>query len=170
MHTRSAIKRARMMSILFVMLVTTLLLTGTMAQAQEDKEISAIHELANTLERVKEAGSALEKAEARGDEQAIKRARTHHRMAQREMEQNLAYLAGVKPEDVAAMRGAGMGWGQIAQELGLHPGVLGLGHYQKGTSSRFGPGSKGVGLGRGHGSGRGGGGHGGGHGGGGGHR
>jgi outer membrane murein-binding lipoprotein Lpp len=159
-----------MMRVLFVVLVTTLLLTGTMAQAQEDKEVSAIHELANAFERVKEAASAMEKAEARGDEQAIERARTHHRMAQQEMEQNLANLARVEPEDVAAMRGAGMGWGQIAQELGLHPGVLGLGHYQKGTPSQFGSGGKGVGLGRGHGSGRGGGGHGGGRGGGGGHK
>ena len=30
--------------------------------------------------------------------------------------------------EIAAMREAGMGWGQIAHELGVHPGTLGLGH------------------------------------------
>ena len=32
------------------------------------------------------------------------------------------------PADIAAMRGSGMEWGQIAQELGIHPGSLGLTH------------------------------------------
>jgi hypothetical protein len=30
--------------------------------------------------------------------------------------------------EIADMRDAGMGWGQIAHELGVHPGTLGLGH------------------------------------------
>ena len=35
---------------------------------------------------------------------------------------------GVPAEDVISMRRSGMGWGQIAHELGIHPGALGLGH------------------------------------------
>lgn len=30
---------------------------------------------------------------------------------------------GASLEDLAAMRDAGMGWGQIARELGVHPGI-----------------------------------------------
>jgi len=30
--------------------------------------------------------------------------------------------------DIAGMREAGMGWGEIAHALGVHPGTLGLGH------------------------------------------
>lgn len=37
-------------------------------------------------------------------------------------------LAGISGSDVEAMRLSGMGWGQIAHELGLHPGHLGMGH------------------------------------------
>ena len=37
-------------------------------------------------------------------------------------------LAGVESGDIADMRADGMGWGEIAHELGVHPGTLGLGH------------------------------------------
>ena len=37
-------------------------------------------------------------------------------------------LTGIPAEDILAMRAAGMGWGQIAKEFGLHPGDLGWGH------------------------------------------
>lgn len=40
----------------------------------------------------------------------------------------LADKAALSDEDVQAMRAAGMGWGDIAHELGVHPSVLGLGH------------------------------------------
>ena len=35
---------------------------------------------------------------------------------------------GVEPEDINDMRQEGMGWGEIMHELGLHPGLLGVGH------------------------------------------
>ena len=34
-------------------------------------------------------------------------------------------------EQIAEMRESGMGWGNIAMELGVHPGALGLGHAKK---------------------------------------
>ncbi len=40
----------------------------------------------------------------------------------------LAEATGVIGDDIEAMREAGMGWGDIAHELGVHPSVLGLGH------------------------------------------
>jgi hypothetical protein len=43
----------------------------------------------------------------------------------------LAKNGEVTPEDIAAMREEGMGWGQIAHELGLHPGLLGMGHTKR---------------------------------------
>lgn len=40
----------------------------------------------------------------------------------------LAAVSGVTQEDIEGMRASGMGWGEIAHELGVHPSVLGLGH------------------------------------------
>ena len=37
-------------------------------------------------------------------------------------------LTGLASENIQDMRDDGMGWGQIANELGVHPGTLGLGH------------------------------------------
>jgi len=34
-------------------------------------------------------------------------------------------------DQIAEMRESGMGWGNIAKELGVHPGALGLGHAKK---------------------------------------
>ncbi|HWC04060.1 MAG TPA: hypothetical protein VHF87_14980 [Methylomirabilota bacterium] len=41
---------------------------------------------------------------------------------------NLAVAAGVPADQVLALRLRGMGWGQIAHALGVHPGSIGLGH------------------------------------------
>lgn len=40
----------------------------------------------------------------------------------------LSDVSGVSTEDIAEMRASGMGWGEIAHEIGVHPSVLGLGH------------------------------------------
>jgi hypothetical protein len=46
-----------------------------------------------------------------------------------------AQIEGQTTEDIAGMRASGMGWGQIAHELGVHPGTLGLGHSKTGKSA-----------------------------------
>ncbi|MCK5685313.1 hypothetical protein KAJ27_14375 [bacterium] len=51
--------------------------------------------------------------------------------AQDDVESRMADNAGVTSEDIEAMREEGMGWGQIAHELGLHPGLLGMGHTKR---------------------------------------
>lgn len=52
-----------------------------------------------------------------------------------ELDQKIADWYADGPEISAAqvetMRASGMGWGEIAHELGLHPSVLGLGHAKK---------------------------------------
>ena len=39
----------------------------------------------------------------------------------------LSSISGVSVESINEMRASGMGWGEIAHELGVHPSVLGLG-------------------------------------------
>ena len=45
----------------------------------------------------------------------------------------VANSAATSSETIAEMRESGKGWGQIAHELGIHRGVLGLGHNAKVT-------------------------------------
>lgn len=51
--------------------------------------------------------------------------------ARQDYADTIGELAGVMGEEVQQMRQSGMGWGQIAHELGVHPGSLGLGHSKK---------------------------------------
>ncbi len=44
----------------------------------------------------------------------------------------LSAVTGVIEADIEAMRTSGMGWGDIAHELGVHPSTLGLGHKRGG--------------------------------------
>jgi hypothetical protein len=69
---------------------------------------------------------AMKQTEAQGNPQAMERARERHRNANQEMAESLARIAGIRTEDVIGMQRAGMGWGQIAQELGLEPEHLGI--------------------------------------------
>ena len=41
---------------------------------------------------------------------------------------SLAQVSGTSVEDINEMRASGMGWGEIAHELGVHPSNLGLGN------------------------------------------
>ena len=47
---------------------------------------------------------------------------------QQERVNKLAELSGLSADEITQMRLSGMGWGQIAHELGIHPGNLGMGH------------------------------------------
>ncbi len=51
--------------------------------------------------------------------------------ANKEADSILAKNGEVTPESIQEMREEGMGWGQIAHELGLHPGLLGMGHTKR---------------------------------------
>lgn len=45
-----------------------------------------------------------------------------------EIDAKASEIAGIEEGRIADLRASGMGWGDIAHELGVHPGVLGLGH------------------------------------------
>ena len=105
--------------------LTIMLSAGTIAWAQGDP--AAVPELEAAHNRVQAATMAMEQAEAHNNIRAREQARISHNKANQNMAQNLAHVAGVRKEDVAAMQKAGMGWAQIAQELGLQPAHLGIG-------------------------------------------
>ena len=74
------------------------------------------------------AGQAVQTAQRKGDDQDLENARANHRAAEMHAEALVARTCGATPEQVAGMRSQGMGWGQIARNMGVHPGALGLGH------------------------------------------
>lgn len=101
------------------------------ARAENLAEIEAAKpdaELTAARKAVTDAETALAAAKASGDENAIDDAQA----ALDEADGNLATLMSARTaeakEDITAMRASGMGWGEIAHELGIHPGYLGLGH------------------------------------------
>ena len=62
--------------------------------------------------------------------------------AQDDVDTRMAENVGVTAESIEAMREDGMGRGEIAHELGLHPGLLGMGHTKRnnlGWGQRFQP-------------------------------
>ena len=128
----------------------------------------------NLQSNLMKAEEDLAAAKAGGDPDAIAEAQTAYDAALAAYEVALAdaiTVFAVSVEEIAAMRSQGMGWGQIAQALGVHPGLLGLGHTKKTTEaagqSESRGGGDGGGRGEGHREGRGGGrggGQGGGHG------
>ncbi len=81
-----------------------------------------------------DAEKALAAAKSSGDTAKIAAAQKAYDNALTNAQNALAKAAGAATEDIAAMRAQGMGWGQIAHELGVHPGALGLGH-SKGVSA-----------------------------------
>lgn len=81
-----------------------------------------------------DAEKALAAAQASRDKNAITAAQKAYDSALAKVEGALAKASGTATADISAMRAQGMGWGQIAHELGVHPGTLGLGH-SKGVSA-----------------------------------
>ncbi len=81
-----------------------------------------------------DAEKALAAAKASDDAAKIAAAQKTYDTALANAQNALAKASSATTEDIAAMRAQGMGWGQIAHELGVHPGTLGLGH-SKGISA-----------------------------------
>lgn len=100
------------------------------AQAQRAENVSSAYygQLSKEeQEEVDAALAALEDSDNTNDEDAIT---------------TLSSYWGVRSQDLASMRDDGMGWGQIAHELGVHPSALGLGH-TKGKDMSSGKGKSG---------------------------
>ena len=81
------------------------------------------------------AEKALEAAKATGNQTIIAAAQRNYDIAKTHAENALARAACVATSEISAMRSNGMGWGQIAHELGVHPGLLGLGHSKEITAT-----------------------------------
>ena len=96
------------------------------AAAAEPNEATAAAQQA-----VADAQQALAEAEAAKDPEAIDIATEALATAEDAYATAIAELAGVLTSDIAEMRADDMGWGQIAHELGVHPGLLGLGHTKR---------------------------------------
>lgn len=120
------------------------------AQAQHAAALAAAaaaapnQEVAAALDREAAAERALAEAAAQDNPQALEAARVKLAAAREEADRTMAENAGVTKEDIAGMREEGMGWGQIAHELGVQPGALGLGH----AKAKKGPGGEAGGSGR----------------------
>jgi hypothetical protein len=116
-------------------------LTAQEPDAEALAAVDAAEQKAEEVESLKAAYDALS-ADPLATEEAIEAARTAYETALSDYEtaqaladEQLAAFAGVSPEEIQAMREEGLGWGQIAHELGIHPGALGLGH-TKGVLNR----------------------------------
>lgn len=77
------------------------------------------------------AQASYDAAVAAQDPAAIAAAEAALAEAQAGYDSAMSQATGVSVSDISSMRDMGMGWGQIAHELGVHPGVLGLGQAKK---------------------------------------
>jgi len=97
------------------------------AKKEADQKKQAYEEAMQKLDTVMADQNATQ-LEIEAVRLAVERAKKAYEEAQESADEKLAEFAGVPAEDVMSMRRSGMGWGQIAHELGIHPGALGLGH------------------------------------------
>ncbi len=93
-------------------------------------------ELQDALDEVSQAQKELDAAIEAGDEARIEEAEKALEAAQKNADDKMAEDTDLTPEDIAQMRDDGLGWGEIAHELGLHPSVLGLGHTNRNKNKK----------------------------------
>jgi len=92
----------------------------TVGMGADEEETSALNNEAQVQKAENLALASQEAAQANLDKETI----------------DLINATGVSKEDIDGMRASGMGWGEIAHELGVHPGVLGLGHTKDKATQR----------------------------------
>ncbi|NNG01917.1 MAG: hypothetical protein HKM93_21195 [Desulfobacteraceae bacterium] len=100
--------------------------TAAAIQGAEEKR-GALALARQELERLL-ADPSTSPAEVNAAKSAVDLARQSYDQAQATADQKLADFVGESRADIEQMRAHGMGWGEIAHELGVHPGSLGLGH------------------------------------------
>ncbi|MBW1750386.1 MAG: hypothetical protein JRJ37_06770 [Deltaproteobacteria bacterium] len=106
---------------------------GNAAQAQKAANLAqqaatSDTSLQNALQDVQDNRDMLHKALNSNDPNAISVARNAMAKAESAYTDALVKATGVISSDITAMRDSGMGWGVIAHELGVQPGLIGLGH------------------------------------------
>jgi hypothetical protein len=107
------------------LLAVGFLMVPTPANAQTSDGDAQVRQMQQIQTRLQENQRLAEVAEEAGDEKVAVRAREQMRYSERQMNQVMAKVAGVRENDIAAMRAANMSYGQICRELGMDPGLLG---------------------------------------------
>ena len=95
-----------------------------LAQATADKAQAEIEKAENNVAAAEKNLASVNPT----DTTAVKAAEEKLADAVEALNHALANSTGVSASEISDMRASGMGWGQIAHALGLHPGTLGLGH------------------------------------------
>ncbi len=96
--------------------------------AVEDQAADTPAEVEEALGDVEDATQDFEDALTTEDEEVIEEAQEKLSKAEEAYADVISGLTGVDVETIEAMREDRMGWGAIANELGVQPGLLGLGN------------------------------------------
>ncbi len=99
---------------------------STESQSTTVDQAEPLPELVNALQTLEQAEIAVKEAQAQNNIHQLKQAQHQYHMAMQNMIQHMAQVAAVKGQDIASMQQMGLSWGQIAEELGLNPNLLGL--------------------------------------------
>lgn len=83
-------------------------------------------EILKIQQSVAKAEAALNEAKNSGNQTIIVEARARYDAALRSLDGAIANSTGITIDEISAMRSSGMGWVQIASELGVNHGILGL--------------------------------------------
>lgn len=94
--------------------------------SQSDEKLTSLQSAVEKAEQ--DLNAAVETNAAEAEIQALSDALES---AQEAYATEIAERIGVVTGEIEAMRETGMGWGEIAHELGVHPGLLGLGHTKR---------------------------------------
>ncbi len=100
------------------------------ARLAEQAALQTSTALQSSLRQVDAAEQRMEQALATQNQAEIMAARSALEQAQQQYARHLSEMTGVMTDDIERMRENGMGWGQIAVELGVHPGEVGMGHHR----------------------------------------
>ncbi len=93
-----------------------------------------VPEVIAAIKAEEQAFIVLQKAIQTGNSNLIEASENAHHAAEISAVTIMAAFSGVMQTDVSQMRGKGREWGEIAEELGVHPGALGLSNVKANAS------------------------------------
>ncbi|WP_028584252.1 hypothetical protein [Desulfogranum mediterraneum] len=99
------------------------------AQLAEQSALQNDTQVQTALAAVEDAEAALAQLEKESPDDLAALEMAHQQLdaAKESYATTLSEVVGVTRDDIIGMRESGLGWGNIAHELGVHPGLLGLG-------------------------------------------
>jgi len=106
--------------------------SAAQAEAAAAEAVAEADRRRDALDRAQEAFDNLPADATQADidaaQAALDDAQDVYDAAVENADDRLAGIGGTSVEEISALRESGMGWGEIAHELGVHPSALGLGH------------------------------------------